>query len=510
MAPPTKKRKLSIASGSFKNKTTKSSLADFINNVQKKREVTADSILDFNFHKKRVRIFSQVQLVPDYCEGIVYWMSRDCRVQDNWAFLFAQKLALKNQVPLHVCYCLVEKYLDASLRQFHYLIKGLQKVAAECKKLNILFHLLEGSGDNVLPQWIIDHKIGAVVCDFNPLRIPTSWVENAKNKFSQDVPFIQVDAHNIVPCWVAADKQVHTIYSMRCKINSKLEEYLTDFPPVIKHPYTSNFVPEPIDWDRAIETREADKTVGPIEWANPGYDEAMKTLKSFLEKRLKIYADKRNDPTEDALSNLSPWFHFGQISAQRVALCVQEYKLQYTESVNAFLEVAIVRRELTDNFCFYCENYDNLKGADNWAQKTLDKHRNDKRSYIYTLDQLSKAQTHDDLWNSAQLQLVNEGKMHGSIRMYWGKKILEWTLSPDDALKYAIYLNDHYSIDGRDPNGYAGCMRSICGIHDTNFVERAVFGQVRYMNYNGCKKKFNIDTFVERYGGKKHKYISAK
>ncbi|CAH2050796.1 unnamed protein product, partial [Iphiclides podalirius] len=429
---------------------------------------------------------------------------------DDYKQALELKLALKNEVPLHVCFCLIAKYLDASVRQFHFLIKGLEKVAAECKKLNISFHLLEGSGADALPQWIIDHKIGAVVCDFNPLRTPMSWVEGAKKKFKKDIPLIQVDTHNVVPCWVASDKQEYSARTIRNKINSKLDEYLTQFPPVIKHPYTSKFEPKPIDWDKAIETREADKTVGPVEWASPGYDEAVKTLKTFLEKRLKIFASKRNDPTQDALSNLSPWFHFGQISVQRVALCVQKYKKQYTESVNAYLEEAIVRSELADNFCFYCEHYDSIKGASNWAQKTLDDHRKDKRTHIYTLEELAKAETHDELWNSAQLQMVKEGKMHGFLRMYWCKKILEWTPSPEDALKYAIYLNDHYSIDGRDPNGYVGCMWSICGIHDQGWAERAVFGKVRYMNYEGCKRKFHVNAFVARYGGKKHKYIAKK
>ncbi|OWR45475.1 DNA photolyase, partial [Danaus plexippus plexippus] len=262
----------------------------------------------------------------------------------------------------------------------------------------------------------------------------------------------------------------------------------------------------PIDWDKAIETREADKSVGPIGWAGPGYDNAVKTLKSFLDKRLKVFATKRNDPTQDALSNLSPWFHFGQISAQRVALCVKEYKTKYTESVNSYLEEAIVRRELADNFCFYCEHYDSIKGASQWAQKTLDDHRNDKRTHIYTLEQFCKAETHDDLWNSAQIQMVKEGKMHGFLRMYWCKKILEWTSSPEEALKYAIYLNDHYSVDGRDPSGYVGCMWSICGVHDQGWAERAVFGKIRFMNYDGCKRKFNVPAFVCRYGGKVHKY----
>lgn len=192
-------------------------------------------------------------------------------------------------------------------------------------------------------------------------------------------------------------------------------------------------------------------------------------------------------------------FFAGQISVQRTILCVQEYKSKYSESVAAFCEEAIVRRELADNFCFYNEKYDKVEGTNDWAIKSLNAHRKDKREYIYTLEQFEKGRTHDDLWNAAQKQLVKMGKMHGFLRMYWAKKILEWTESPEQALKFAIYLNDRYNLDGRDPNGYVGCMWSICGIHDQGWAERAVFGKIRYMNYQGCKRKFDVAAFVRKW-----------
>lgn len=179
-------------------------------------------------------------------------------------------------------------------------------------------------------------------------------------------------------------------------------------------------------------------------------------LQSFIESRLRLYSLKRNDPLIDASSNLSPWYHFGQISTQRSVLAVQKYKSNFSDSVASFCEEAIVRRELADNFCHYNPNYDNLNGLSNWALETLNDHKKDKRVYVYTREQLEESKTHDDLWNSAQIQLVKEGKMHGFLRMYWAKKILEWTDTPENALKVAIYLNDRYSLDGRDPNGYVG------------------------------------------------------
>lgn len=487
-----------------------STFESFLKEIENDRTRCATSVLDFTFNKGRVRVLSNEQNVPDNCEGVMYWTSRDARIQDNWSFLFAQKLALKNEVPLHICFCLLPTFMDASYRHFHFLLKGLEKLAAECKQLDMSFHLLEGAAPDILPAWVSQHKIGAIICDFSPLKFPMSWVETLKKNLPKDVPLIQVDAHNIVPCWIASDKLEYAARTIRTKINLKLDEFLTDFPPVIKHPYKSKFQPEEIDWLGALESRNVDKSVKPCDWAKPGTEEGFRVLYEFLNNRIQFFAQKRNDPLANALSNLSPWFHFGQISAQRVILSVQKLKSKYTESVNVFCEEAIVRRELSDNFCYYNEHYDSVKGANEWARNTLDQHRQDKRAYIYDLNQLRNSKTHDDLWNSAQIQLVNEGKMHGFLRMYWAKKILEWTPSPETALQYAIYLNDFYSYDGRDPNGFVGCMWSICGIHDQGWKEREIFGKIRYMNYAGCKRKFDINAFISRHGGKAHKYTPAK
>jgi len=167
------------------------------------------------------------------------------------------------------------------------------------------------------------------------------------------------------------------------------------------------------------------------------------------------------------------------------------------KSKDAFLEELIVRRELSDNFCFYNANYDNFEGFPAWAKKTLNEHRNDRRKYLYTPEQFENALTHDELWNAAQMEMVKKGKMHGYMRMYWAKKILEWTESPEQAMEIAVYLNDRYELDGRDPNGYAGIAWSIGGVHDRAWNSRPVFGKIRYMSYNGCKTKFNIKTYIE-------------
>uniref|UniRef100_A0A8D8BYM9 Deoxyribodipyrimidine photo-lyase n=1 Tax=Culex pipiens TaxID=7175 RepID=A0A8D8BYM9_CULPI len=478
---------------------------DFVDKFKAIRQETAKSVLDFDFKKKRIRILSDAKEVEEGKAGVVYWMSRDARVQDNWAFLFAQKLAMKNELPLHVCFSLVPKFLEATIRHFKFMLKGLEEVAKECESLNVQFHMLTGMAKDTVPKFVKAHKMGAVVCDFSPLRVPAQWVEDVRKALPAEVPLCQVDAHNVVPVWVTSEKLEYAARTIRTKVNNNLNTYLTQFPPVVKHPHKSKLKAEAIDWTKLLDTLQVDRTVDEVEWAVPGYTGGVATLQGFVEKRLRKFNAKRNDPTDDALSNLSPWFHFGQISVQRAILAVKKYGKGFSEGVASFCEEAIVRRELSDNFCYYNKNYDNLQGAYDWARKTLDDHRKDKRTHVYTRDQLEQAKTHDDLWNSAQLQMVKEGKMHGFLRMYWAKKILEWTKSPEEALETAIYLNDRYQLDGRDPNGYVGCMWSIAGIHDQGWREREVFGKIRYMNYEGCKRKFDVAAFVARYGGKVYK-----
>ncbi|XP_030898891.1 deoxyribodipyrimidine photo-lyase-like [Melopsittacus undulatus] len=463
------------------------------------RRRAAPSVREFKFNKKRVRLISQASDLKDGGRCILYWMSRDQRLQDNWAFLYAQRLALKQELPLCVCFCLVPKFLEATIRHYGFMLRGLQEVAEECAELNIAFHLLRGYAKDVLPAFVEEHGVGGLVTDFSPLRLPWQWVQDVREWLPEDVPFAQVDAHNIVPCWVASPKQEYSAYTIRRKIQAQLPEFLTEFPPVVRHPYSPSCPAEPIAWEACYSSLEVDRTVKEVEWATPGTAAGLAVLQSFIRERLKYFGSHRNDPNKAALSNLSPWFHFGQVSTQRAILEVQKHQHKYKESVDMFVEEAIVRRELAENFCYYNENYDSVQGAYPWAQTTLKLHAKDERPFLYKLQELEQGTTHDPLWNAAQLQMVREGKMHGFLRMYWAKKILEWTHSPEEALQFAIYLNDRYELDGRDPNGYVGCLWSICGIHDHGWTERAVFGKIRYMNYAGCKRKFDVRQFERRY-----------
>ena len=246
--------------------------------------------------------------------------------------------------------------------------------------------------------------------------------------------------------------------------------------------------------------------VGIIKWCQPGTLHGLNQLYDFIHQRLKTHHKDRNDPNKDAISNLSPYYHFGQIAPARAALEIQKMERKHKESVERHLEQLIVRRELADNFCFYNEDYDKVCGATQWAQDTLKIHEIDEREYLYSLEQLERYQTHDDLWNAAQRQLVDDGKIHGILRLYWAKMILMWTENAKQALEFAIYLNDRYSIDGRDPNGFVGCMWSVCGVHDRAFKERPICGKVRYQNYEGCVRKFDVKAFVAKMVVKAVKY----
>jgi len=468
--------------------------------AKKRRSALPTSGGEFKFNKKRVRMISKVQELPSDCKGIVYWMFRDQRVEDNWALLWAQRMALKQEVPLFVTFCMPSTYLDATVRQYRFMIEGLKQVEKDLKKLKIPFNVLLGEAPSVLPQFIKEKNIGGVVADFLPLRKHTEWLNKVAKKLPENVAICQVDAHNIVPCWEASDKLEYAARTIRPKITNKLTTFLTEFPPVQEHAHA---VPDPaiklVDWKKVEAFIKVDRNVSEAKWAKAGTENGLKMLESFVRSRLRNFGTDRNNPTKNALSNLSPWFHTGQISTQRAALRVREFRGKFSDSVAGFLEEMIVRRELGDNFCFYNKHYDSLKGGYSWAQKTLNDHRSDKREKVYSREKLEEAKTHDPLWNAAQWQLVTEGKMHGFLRMYWAKKILEWTASPEEGLDISIYLNDKYSLDGIDPNGYVGCMWSIVGIHDQGWRERPVFGKIRYMNYDGCKRKFDVKAFERKY-----------
>jgi len=422
-------------------------------------------------------------------------MSRDQRVRDNWALCHAQAEAMSRKSPLAVVFCLVPGFLNAGLRQYAFMLKGLREVQTVLAKKNIPFFLLMGEPEDCVPQFLAKCRAGLLITDFDPLRVKREWKASVAD--GVEIPIHEVDAHNIIPCWAASPKLEFGAYTIRPKIHRLIPEFLDDLPVVRKHPFAWPDVPQH-DWERALRSLRVDKAVTEVDWLTPGEAAAHKMLDCFLRQKLAAYETTRNDPTQDGQSNLSPYLHFGQISAQRVALEVTRYAIG-TASKEAFLEELIVRRELADNFCFYNECYDSFEGFPDWAKATLNAHRRDKRANLFSLEQLEHGETYDELWNASQRQMVRTGKMHGYMRMYWGKKILEWTPSPEEALRVAITLNDKYELDGRDPNGYVGIAWCVGGVHDRPWPERPVFGKIRYMSYGGAKSKFDVEEYIRRY-----------
>ena len=276
-----------------------------------------------------------------------------------------------------------------------------------------------------------------------------------------------------------------------------MEEFLDEFPELQQHPYKRTLNKIEINWNKIFENINPDKKVEPVSWIKSGEANALAMLNDFIENKLDKYSELRNYPTLDFQSKMSPYLHFGQISGQRIALEVLKSK-KNEESKKSYLEELIVRRELADNFCFYNQNYDEFEAFPDWAKNSLNEHKEDPRIPVFSLEDFEQANTYDNLWNASQSEMVKTGKMHGYMRMYWAKKILEWSPSPEEALKMAIYLNDKYELDGRDPNGYTGIAWSIGGVHDRAWGARMIFGKVRYMSYKGLESKFKIDEYIKK------------
>ena len=428
--------------------------------------------------------------IPAKPGPVLYWMSRDQRVQHNWALLTAQNIALELQSPLIVAFNLTPSFPLANLRHYDFMLTGLKEVEKDLLSLNIPFIMLYGDPQQTLPAYIHQNHISTVVMDFSPLKIAKQWKQTLVAQ--TQATLIETDAHNIIPIWQASDKQEYAARTIRPKIHKQLPQYLAPIPAI--QPMPPHNLPQshqPTDWDYAYAQLNSNTEIKPITWLTPGPQAAQQTLDHFLTHKAPTYATNRNDPSKDALSNLSPYLHFGHISAQHIAL--------QTTHLESFFEELVVRRELADNFCHHNPHYDSLACAPNWAQQTLADHQQDPREYLYTQQELEQALTHDPAWNAAQTQMLTTGKMHGYMRMYWAKKILEWTPSPAEAYQIAIYLNDTYSIDGRDPNGFTGIAWAIAGVHDRPWKERPIFGKIRYMNYNGLKRKFDIQSYIEKH-----------
>ncbi len=441
-------------------------------------------------NSKRIRRLNQA---TSGSGPVIYWMQRDQRVSDNWAFSFSCELADIKKQPLIVVFNIVEEFARALPKHYSFMLKSLKGVSYSLAGLGVLFIVMKGSPCENISAIAEKYGASAIVADFNPLKIVREWKSALIRRV--DIPLFEVDAHNIVPCWIASQKQEYGAYTIRPRIKKMLPEFLT----VLPSPEKRKIIIEPDQNPTDILDRElmniGEKSQNGM-GAVYGEAEALTSLSAFISKKLERYHTDKNDPNSDAVSGLSHYLHFGIVSAQRIALDVMSADVP-DEARESFLEELIIRRELSDNFCFYNPGYDSFAGLPEWSKKTLIKHAGDRREYTYSYSDLENSMTHDELWNAAQRQMVNKGKMHGYMRMYWAKKILEWTASPQEAVEICIRLNDTYEYDGRDPNGYAGCLWAVGGLHDRPWKEREIFGNIRYMNRRGCERKFDVERYIK-------------
>ena len=461
-----------------------------------------------SFNLERCHLLAGSEEACSKSKGVAYFMNRDQRVQDNWAFIYSQELALKHNLPLYVLAGLNINHPEspeATRRTVDFTLGGLQEVAKECSQLGIEFYFLKDHHvpiNNRILKFMQETSVHCIVTDFSPLHPQRNQIKELGDKIGNDSCLFQVDAHSVVPTWVASDKEESQAVQMREKIMKRFDEFFSEFPVIKSHPIKAAQASPVIDWDQIRSSVSVDESVQSCEWAQPGSRYGLQRLQKFVAEGLEIYSEKRNNPTADALSNLSPWLHTGQVSAQRAVIAVKKCEDLFSESVAKFVDEAVVWSEMSDNYCLYNKNYDNLNGAPKWAIDSLNQHRGDKREYLYSREQFEKAQTHDDLWNAAQIQLKLEGKMHGFMRLYWAKMILEWSSSPDEAIATALYLNDHYSLDGADSNGFTGVMYSIAGVHDpydAKWGEKPVYGKIRYMSYDSITERFDISDYIKKF-----------
>ena len=423
---------------------------------------------------------------------VLYWMQASQRTEYNHALEYAVLKANELHQPLVVFFGITDHFPEGSQRHYTFMLEGLREVRRSLEKRGIQMVIQHTSPE----QGVVQFAKGAsfVVVDRGYLKIQRAWRDAAASRM--DCPLVQVESDVIVPIEETSPKEEYTAATIRSKIHKKLDHFLCplkEVDPVIES-LSLDFDSFDIDdVEEAVSRLHIDRSVKKVSCYRGGSGEAKKHLRLFLRDKLDRFPELRNDPTVDFLSHMSPYLHFGQISPLSIALTVSQTQ---GLSKEAYLEELIVRRELSMNFVFYNGQYDSFEGAiPQWAQKTLKAHQKDKRPYLYALEELETAKTHDPYWNAAHNEMVFTGKMHGYMRMYWGKKILEWSKTPDEAFRAALYLNNKYELDGRDPSGFTGVAWCF-GKHDRPWKEREIFGNVRYMNEGGLKRKFDADEYV--------------
>ena len=433
---------------------------------------------------------------------VVYWMQRAERGLDNHALDKAVELGNALELPVVAYFAGIKNFPHANLRHYVFLNQGLRDVAEDCAGRGVGFVMRRAPHEDH-ERFFADVQAAMVVGDENPMREPERWRVRLAERLR--IPFWTVDADVIVPSKLL-EKAQYSGAVARPRITRLLPEFLLPFSNgKAEKPWHAprGRLADDVHADMTRGWRDFDRSVGPVEAWTGGRKEAWRRLALFVDQKLEKYADDRLHPERDATSRLSPYLHFGHIGPVTIALAINaavEKRPELAAARDSYFNEVITWRELSVNFCRYQPDYDNVGCVDNWARETIGKHDRDKRDTLYTLAQMEGAETYDELWNAAQTQMVRHGWMPNYLRMYWGKKIVEWTPDAATAMEQMVYLNDKYFLDGRDPNGYSGIAWAVLGKFDRPWPERKIFGKRRYMSGASAAKKFNAKAYISDAG----------
>lgn len=427
---------------------------------------------------------------------VLYWMQQAQRAACNHALEFAVRRADELRLPVLAAFGVTQRFPGANERHYAFMLEGLRETQSALRERGIRLVIRARPPLQLIPELARDAAL--LVTDRGYLRLQRDW----RGKVADAAPCraVQVETDVVVPVQTASDEEEYAARTLRPKIHRHLDRFLTPLEEGAPQRDSLDLEPDGLDLhdvDAALEALRLSRAARRVDTFRGGTAEARRLLQEFVSERLDDYAEKARDPAAGCASHVSPYLHFGQVSPLEMALAVRDAKGVSADSKEAYLEELIVRRELSMNFCLYNPHYDSPECLPAWARETLRQHADDEREYTYSRAELEGARTHDPWWNAAQRQVASTGKMHGYMRMYWGKKILEWSPRPEDAYRLALELNNTYELDGRDPNGYAGVAWCF-GKHDQGWAEREVFGKVRWMSARGLERKFDMGAYLRR------------
>jgi len=427
---------------------------------------------------------------------VLYWMQQSQRAEHNDALEWAVRRANRLGLPVVVGFGLMDGYPGANLRHYRFMLEGLTETARAVERRRMTFVLRRGDPADVALELARD--AAAVVCDRGYLRHQRAWRERVARDAGREV--VEVEADAVVPVESASDKAEFAARTIRPRIQKRLDEHLEELRTTpVKNRSRLRLEGEDLaDPDALLSRMELDRSVGPVsERFRGGTAQARARLVRFLDDHLDRYDDARSKPTLQHVSTLSPYLHFGQISPVYVARFVREHHVE-DANVRGFVEELVVRRGLAQNFVWYRRgDYDSFSGLPDWARRTLREHAGDEREHVYSKRELAEGRTHDAYWNAAMREMRLTGYLHNHLRMYWGKKILEWSNTPERARAAAQELNDTYLLDGRDPSSFAN-VGWLFGLHDRPWQERPIFGKVRYMSASGLERKIDTERYLRR------------